>query len=235
LRPLDEVAPARRNAVYAEGVFHAFGDTGRVVKAALTAAHMDFKIHDFDAALRRLLALSRDHWKELDDENRFALAANLGFAYRELGRFDEAIAAYERACACAGSRSNTESVRIRWNIATLLTRCGRLTDAVGELSRVRADFDRLEMRSESTVVGLEIAELLLIESRVPAAEALCRELCSRIEGAGLSSTSRAMTALGFLQEALSLRKATPKLVRQVRNYVERLPEEPNLLFAPPLL
>jgi tetratricopeptide (TPR) repeat protein len=196
---------------------------------------MDFKVHDYDAALTRLLALSAECWTDLDDENRFALAANLGFCYRELGRFEDAITYYDRACACLGSKSNTEATRIRWNVATLLIRCGRLSDAADELMRVRGEFDRLEMRSESTLVGLEIAELLLIENRVASAESLCRELCSRIESAGLSSTSRAMTALGFLQEALSLRKATPTLVRHVRNFVERLPEEPSLLFAPPPL
>jgi len=235
LRPLDEIAPARQSVSFAATAFEAFGDTSRVVKAALTAAHLNFKVHDFDTALRRLSALSTNYWDDLDDENRFALAANIGFACRELGRFDEAIESYERASTCAGSKSNTESVRIRWNIATLLTRSGRLTDAVGELSTVRSEFDRLGMRSASTVVGLEIAELLMIEGRIASAESLCRELCSRIEGDGLSATSRAMTALGFLQEALSLRTATPKLVRHVRNYVERLPEEPSLLFAPPLL
>ena len=98
---------------------------------------------------------------------------------------------------------------------------------------MRTEFDRLHMSAESMLVSLELAELLLVEDRVASAEALCRELCSRIDSAGLSGTSRALTALGYLQEALSLRKATPDLVRHVRNYVERLPEQPNLLFAPP--
>lgn len=235
LRPLDKVAEARKETVFAEQTFHLFGDTTRVMKAALASVHMDFKVHDYDAALRTLLALSTQYWDVLDEENRFAFAANLGFCYRELGRFDDALTWYERASGCAGSKSNTESVRIRWNIATLQTRCGRLFDGVDQLSAVRADFDSLNMRSESTLVGLEIAELLLLEGRAASAEALCRELCSRLATAGMSATNRAMTALAFLQEALSLGKATPKFVRHVRNYVERLPEEPNLLFAPPPL
>ena len=235
LRPLDEIAPARQSVSFAATAFEAFGDTGREVTAVLASVRMDFKVHDYEQALKRLLTVSDDRWSELDDDNRATLAANLGFCYRELGRFEEAVAAYQRASECVSSTSNTESARLRWNMATLLTRCGRLNDAVEQLSHVRREFDTFDMRSESTLVGLEIAELLLIEGRVDPAEALCRELCSRIESDGLSATSRAMTALGYLQEAITLRKATPKLVRHVRNYVSRLPEEPNLLFAPPLL
>lgn len=235
LRPLDEIASARTETVYAERMFQLFGDTSRVVKAALAAVHMDFKVHDYDAALGRLLALSSEYWDRLDDENRYVLAGNLGFCCCELGRFEDAIGYYDRARTCLAANSTAEATRLQWQIATLLARCGRLDDAAQELSVLRSEFDRLQMTAESMLVSLELAEVLLIEDRAAAAEALCRELCSRIDNAGLSATSRAMTALGFLQEALSLRKATPKLVRHVRNYVERLPEEPNLLFAPPPL
>lgn len=235
LRPLDEIAPARSNVISAEKTFRIFGDTSRVVKAALAAAHLDFKIHDYDAAYRTLLALFRDAWERLDDENRYALAGNLGFCCSELGRYEEALTHYERARTFLATRSIAEGTRLRWLIATLLTRCGRLNDAVEELGRLRGEFDRLDMRAEGMLVGLEMAEVLLIEGRAAVAEALCRDLCSQIEIAGLSSTSRAMTALAYLQEALSVRKATPTLVRHVRKYVERLPEEPNLVFAlPPL-
>jgi len=232
LRPLDEIAPARENVLFAARAFQLFGDTSRVFKAALAAVHMDFKVHDYEAAFRRLFGLFTETWPELDNESRYALAGNLGFCCCELGRFDDAIEYYDRARACLGTKSNAESTRLQWHVATLLVRSGRLSDAVEELSRLREEFDRLEMRAESMLVSLEMAEVLLIEGRATVAEALCRELCSRIELAGLSSTSRAMTAVAYLQEALSLRKATPTLVRHVRNYVERLPEQPNLLFAP---
>jgi len=235
LRPLDEVSAARQGTADAERLFDRFGDTARVVKAAVATVHMDFKVHDYETALNHLQEITRRYWDELDDENRFSVAGNLASCYRELNRFEEAISHFELASTYASSRSNTEAARLRWNIATLMSRCGRLDDAVAHLSVVRREFERLNMRSESTVIGLEIAELLVIEGRGSAAEALCRELCSRFGSDGLSATTHAIQALAFLQEALSLRSATPKLVRHVRDYVERLPEQPNLLFAPPPL
>jgi len=233
LRPLDDVGAAARFATDACATFERYADRERFVKASLATVHLDFKAQNFAHALPKLLELWTRYGDNLDEETQLTLSGNLAFCYKELGQLESAIDFYQITSAMLERRESvSEAARIRWNVASLLAKQSRVPEALAVLEKVRADFDHLEMCSESTLVGLDIAELLLVESRVAAAEALCRELCSRLDNAGLATTSRAMVAVAFLQEAVSARRATPKLARHVRAYVQRLPEEPNLLFAP---
>jgi hypothetical protein len=46
-------------------------------------------------------------------------------------------------------------------------------------------------------------------------------------------TSRAITALSFLREAVALGQANPSLVRHVHDFLRELPAERPRLYAPP--
>jgi tetratricopeptide (TPR) repeat protein len=182
-----------------------------------------------------LLTLERE-FDGGDDAQRALVASNLGYCYGELG---DTVAAIQHFCVAARiheqAGSRTGVVRATWNIAGLRARQGEIAEALAIFSAVRSDFHQLSMHDEYVVCGLEIAELLLIQGRFDAAEILCREIAGEIEAVGMSSTKCAMTAIVFLQEAVRSRAATPKVARHVRNFIERLPEEPNLSFVPPLL
>ncbi len=233
LRPFDRLADTLALALQSAKTFAVFGDYGRRATAAISAVHVQFEIRDFQSALQTLLNLEQDLCNG-DAVQRALIASNLGFCYGELGDTAAAIKHfYSAAQIHEAAGSITGVLRAKWNIAGLCARDGQIADAVGMLTTVRSEFHRLSMHDEYVVCGLEIAELLLIQERFDATEILCREIAAEIATAGMSSTKCAMTAVAFLQEAVRSRAATPRVVRHVRNYIERLPEVPNLPFAPP--
>ena len=235
LRPLDRIVEGMSLADDAVYVFTKYHDQDRLASAAITAALMHFKVSDYRAALDILQPAARVA-TSVSPHTRAMIENNIAYSYRFLGDSEASIHHYQVCSAILEEiGSVTEAIRVRWNVANLLVLVGRVTDGLRELMTVRSEFDRLGMASETCVCALEIVELLLLENRIDEAESLCRETCSQLESSGLGTTSRAMTALGFLTEAMKSRGATATLVRHVRDYVRRLPEEPNLLFAPPLL
>jgi len=232
LRPLDRVAEGMALADGAVAVFAKYGDEDRLASAAITAAQMHFKVSDYRTALQVLQPASRLATR-VGAHTRAMLENNIAYCFRHLGDDESAIRHYQICSAVLEEiGSVTEAVRVRWSIANVLATVGKTVDASRELVSVRSDFIRLGMAYETCISAIEIAELLLIESRFEEAESLCRETCSRLESSGLGNTTRAMTAVAFLTEAVRSRAATTKLVRHVRDYVRRLREEPNLLFAP---
>lgn len=85
----------------------------------------------------------------------------------------------------------------------------------------------------ATEVSLEVAELLVTSSDFAEAEAICRVAIARFEASKLSYTAAALTALGLMHEAIANRTVTRKFVTHVRDYIRRVPDEPQLLFAAP--
>jgi hypothetical protein len=88
------------------------------------------------------------------------------------------------------------------------------------------------MTIDAALVSLDVAEFLLAQNRYEEVEDICRSTMQAFELAGLSYTTRAMTALAYIREAASQRRADRTLVRDVREYIRELPRQPNLLFAP---
>jgi hypothetical protein len=89
------------------------------------------------------------------------------------------------------------------------------------------------MSSEAAVNSLEMAELLLARHEYSAVERLCSSAMEAFRRNGIPCTTRALTAIAYMQEAAQQRKATPALAKRVREYIRRLPDDGKLLFAPP--
>ncbi|HEY4643064.1 MAG TPA: tetratricopeptide repeat protein [Thermoanaerobaculia bacterium] len=235
LRPFDRLADTLAWALQSAKAFTTFGDRSRVAAAAISAVHVQFELHDYKNALQTLLRLERDLGHG-DAAQRALIASNLGYCYGELGNTTAAIQHFYQAAQIHEQAGSTTGVlRAKWNVAGHCARGGQIAEALAMLAAVRSEFHSLSMYDEYVVSGLEMAELLLLQQRFDAAEILCREIAAEINAAGMSSTKCAMTAIAFLQEAVRSHAATPKVVRHVRNYMERLPDDPNLPFAPPLL
>lgn len=79
--------------------------------------------------------------------------------------------------------------------------------------------------------GLEMVEAFLLLERPSEAETLARTIVSEFTLAGLNT--RAITALGYLSEAIAARKAKPALVTRVREYIVSLRRSPERDFARP--
>jgi tetratricopeptide (TPR) repeat protein len=226
----DALVMARASA----DVFARFGDVERMAGARLAEAHNLFSRQQFasaEAILRPLVGRSADG-TEGDIHARVLM--NLAYCVRKLGRFEEAIRYYETAAVLFEELGvRTEMARLRWNVASTLAEAGRLSDAYERLCAVMPEMEHLGMTSEAAYMALDIAEVLLVESRYDDVEQICRKAMAIFENAGVTYTARAMTALAYMKEATAARRATSALVRNVRDYIRRLPAQPSLVFAPP--
>jgi len=214
--------------------FTDFGDLSRMASAKLAQAQVLFSRGNYAEAEPLLSSLERQLAETEDLDTHARVLANLAYCARRMGKTELSISRYETASVILGHLgADTEVVRIRWSIAAMLAQAGRLTDAYRKLQELSPEMERLGMTSEAALNALEIAELLLADERFAEVEQICRTAMASFERAGLSSTARALTALAYITEAAQQRTAKPILIKTVREYIRRLPAQPNLLFAPP--
>jgi len=224
-RATDAIPLTRRAA----SCFATYGDRERFLKARMTEAAM---LHE-SGSVADALAIwqSLEHDPALDSRSLAGLLHNIGLAHRDLGRFDQARA----YVASAATRFEdlgmaADRVRSRWVMGQLFVMEGRVREGVSVLRQAWREFDELEMNGSSALVALEVAEALLIMGEPEEVPAICRMLLDHFTERG--RTSRAVTALAFLREAVAAGKATPLLVQQVRDFVKDLPRNPARAFKP---
>lgn len=209
-----------------------FGDFDRSVSARVAEAQIRFQTADFAGAFSILSDLDRHLRRTGSAATHAVVLSNLGYCAWKLGRPAEAIQYHEAAAAIADDLGNaSEGIRIRWNIASILAGDGKLDQALPRLYEVHDAFKQLGMASAATEVSVEIAEVLVTRGNHVEAERICRVAMQDIELAGLAHTASALSALAIMHDAISNRTATPVVVRRVREYLRRLPDEPTLLFA----
>jgi tetratricopeptide (TPR) repeat protein len=125
----------------------------------------------------------------------------------------------------------TERTRSKWALARILLKNGKLREGIDRLREVESEFLAAGMQLEAALVALDRIEAHLGADESAEATSECRSLYARFNAAGV--TANALTALAFLQESAS-RDSNPKpAVKRVRSFLERLPNEPDLLFASP--
>lgn len=236
LRALERFDEASATAASSADAFAFFNDAHRHASARLAQVHLLFSRSDFLSAEAILQALDKELARTDDVDTHARVLGNLGYCSWKLGRVDDALRYHEASAALHETLGvATEAARIRWNVASILAGAGRIDEARRRFETLRDKFDELGMTSEATLVRLDIAEVILATGNFSEVEALCRAAMRSFEAAGISYTARALTALAYIQEAARQRTATPALVRHVRTYIRQLPQNANLLFAPPPL
>jgi tetratricopeptide (TPR) repeat protein len=216
--------------------FTRFGDITRFAAARLAEVAMLMASADYESALELLWRLDAQMRHTADANTHARVLGNLGYCYAKLGKINEALR-YNDAAAMLFDEIGvrTEAVRLRWTTATVLASAGRIDEAYSRLDHLKEAFDDLVMTSEAALVRLDIADILLSRGQYSSVEAICREAMRSFETSGVTYTPRALTALAYIQETARARSATPALVRHVREYIRRLPQDGELLFAPPPL
>ena len=231
---LERHREASEAARFGAHTFATFEDTSRLASAQLAEVHSLFQRSDFSGAFGILSKLERRLRANGDAETHARVLGNLAYCCWKLDRIDAALQYHEAAASLLDTLGiHTESVRTRWNIASILAGAGRTDEALAKFDSVHAEFRRLGMASVATQVKLEAAELLLARGRYAEVEEICRAAMQEFAATGLAHTQRALTAIALVKEAAANRTATPTLARSAREYIRRLPEEPNLLFLPP--
>lgn len=234
LRAMEDIPAAAAAVRFSSATFVRFGDVTRLASARLAETHLLFTQGEFETALRILEPLERQLRGTRDANIHARVLGNLGYCLWKLGRIEDALRHHDAAAALLDDLGvQTEAVRVRWNVASILAGAGLIAEAQTRLEKLRTSFDDLGMTSESALVSLDIADLLIAQENFGAVEEICRTAMLSFERAGISYSARALTALAYMREAARHRTVTPALVKQVRDYLRRLPQDAELLFAPP--
>jgi tetratricopeptide (TPR) repeat protein len=233
LRAMENIAVAMTEVRSSGDAFVRFGDLTRLASARITESHLLFSKGEYEEARKLLEPLERSIRDGGDAQTHARLLGNLGSIYAKLGRIEDALTSHEASASLHADLGNvTEFTRARWEVADILAAAGRHDQALSRYEQLKRTFGDLGMTSEAALVGLGMAELLILRGEFSAVEEICRSAMRSFEAAGISYTARALTALAYIQESAHSRTTTPVLIKQVRDYLRRLPQNGQLLFAP---
>jgi tetratricopeptide (TPR) repeat protein len=230
---LDRFDEAQRLARQSARVFRQFGEHDRYLHARMIEACVLFHQNRYDAALALFRPLLQPA-KELADTATLArLYLNIASCHLELESFDEAHRHLTQALSLYEALGlETEKIRTRWSLGTLLVKTGQVAEGVRRLHDARREFERLGATTDAALVTLDIVEALLAIERPREAADLCAGLVENFTGSGM--TGNALTALAFLREAVAAGSATPILVHHVRTYLQQRAEDHPFLPPAPL-
>ena len=110
----------------------------------------------------------------------------------------------------------------------MMVRRGQLENGIRVLAATRDRFLRHGLVEEAGLCGLEIVEAFLVREMTMDAEMLARRIVNEFTAAQLNT--RAITALGYLSEAIAARRASAATAANVRQYIDSLRTEPNRRF-----
>jgi tetratricopeptide (TPR) repeat protein len=233
LQEVDRYDESRALLAESKQVFRNHGDRRNTILCGLAEGVLLQRLRRFRDARETyllLLASSRD----IDTESLASIHQVIGMCSTELGDFREAEENLAYAITLFRQlKQPLYILRIELSRGRLLIRRGEAAAGISHLRRIRLDFLRQSMHEEAGICGLEMVEAFLLLERPFEAETLARTIVSEFTLAGLNT--RAITALGYLSEAIVARTASTKLVAHVREYIVSLRTSPERDFVRPIL
>jgi tetratricopeptide (TPR) repeat protein len=121
-------------------------------------------------------------------------------------------------------------LRLRWVEAKILAGHGRLESAEEAFRTVYYGFHERGLYYVAAVAGLDLAEMLLRQSKHSAAHALAVDLYNTFQERRIDV--EAQRALMTFEVVCSCQAATPRIARRIGDFLDRLQHNPNLLFEP---
>ncbi len=156
---------------------------------------------------------------------------NAGVTYRRIRDFVKAEErVFEAIPLFDQLRLHTEVARANLQLAIITVDRGNLRYGIELLAASEAELAEAGLANESALATLWWAEASLALGARDGVAEKCNRLVLFYESEG--ATRRARLALAYLQECLRSEAATPKVVAEVREFIERLPRNPAAPFAP---
>jgi tetratricopeptide (TPR) repeat protein len=214
----------------AKELLREFGDTMPLAKTLILEACIRFEQGEVEWAERTWIEVV-PMLKRFDDRIELArVRANLAECSLKRGRPASALAqAQAAATGFAELQMDAERVRSEWMVAAILRALGEHDRALELLYSAAVAFRALGMSSDAGFVSLDITEELLRRNEWTEAANIARELAGLFTSAGVTLAS--VTALSYLRTAVEGERATPALVRYVRDYVAA--DDPSRTFSAP--
>jgi tetratricopeptide (TPR) repeat protein len=221
---------ALRYVRLAVNIFAAVGDQRRVARARLLEGNVLYEQGQIAAARNLWLSIEPVFAAARDRHTLASLWLNLGWCELETGDLVAAGEWLRRALErFTHLNSETDVARTRWAMAVAEARYGDRAAGIRALRQEQARLATLGVKTEAAMVGLDLAETLLLDPENSAdAAAVCRELPPLFERAG--AKKEALRALAYLWEAANAGAANAELVRTIRKELQQADRDPNYAF-----
>ena len=228
----EEYVEALNCATHAADRFASLGDMKRHIDARIVEANIRCEMGD----PRRAREIVRPIYDSLDEygepETKATLANNLGNYSLILGDVGQAGMYFLAALQLWQSiDAPVQAVLTRKNVAYLALASGNPAEALRRLDDVIADAERLGLTKEAELFRLDMAEAHLALDQYDEAAFICQQLVRSFAITGMSAAAR--TAIAYLREAARHRTLSVTKIRTVRHFLQRLQEQPQLVFDEP--
>ncbi|MEO8382264.1 MAG: hypothetical protein ABI779_21565 [Acidobacteriota bacterium] len=221
--------PDESFAVLAEcrTIFRDHGDQKRLLLCGIAEGVLLHRLRKYREAREAYLLLLAA--SPVDTEAEACLHNVIGHCSVDLGDYEAGALHLSRAIEMFHQLSQPlQAAKAELGRGRMFVRTGKLARGIAHLRAIRSEFLRHGMTEEGGLCGLEIAEALLLRGDAPEAESLARQIILEFTAASLNT--RAITALGYLSQAIGERTASPATVTGVREYILSLRTSPEREF-----
>lgn len=211
-------------------IFIDHGDTRRHLMCGIAEAALLHRMGKF-AEARTAYSDLLEQATEINDRSLLAsIHNNIGHSSIELGDYTSAADHLDRAVRILTELGQPLHVaRAELARGRMFVRKGDYETGIAHLHSVRQQFLKHNLVEEAGLCGLDIVEAHLLRASTIEAEAFAWQIVREFTAAQLNA--RAITALGYLSEAIAARNASVATVQHVRQFIRNLRKQPEAEFV----
>jgi tetratricopeptide (TPR) repeat protein len=211
-------------------VFREHGDDRRLILTGISEGVLLHRLRRYREAREAYLLLLASMHESIDKDSAACLHNVIGHCSVDLADYDAAETYLTRAIALFHELAQPlQAAKAELARGRMFVRSGRVERGIAHLRLIRAQFMRGGLIEEAGLCGLEIVEGLLVRGDATETIALARRIIAEFTAASLSK--RAISALGYLEEAIASRRASATTVANVRDYILSLRKSPEREFV----
>ena len=230
LQQIDRFDEALAVLTETKRVFRDHGDDRRLLLASIAEGVLLHRLRKFREAREAYLLLLASMQASMDKDSAACLYNVIGHCSVDLADYDAAEAYLTRAVALFNELGQAlQAAKAELGRGRMFVRSGRVERGIAHLRPIRAQFLLGGLIEEAGLCGLEIVDGLLLRGDSSEAVALAREIIAEFTAGSLNK--RAISALGYLQEAIAARRASSVTVANVRDYIISLRTWPEREFV----
>ncbi len=230
LQQLDRYDEAFAALAESKRVFRDHGDDRRLLLAGIAEGVLLHRLRRFREAREAYLLLLASLHDSMDKDSAACLHNVIGHCSVDLGDFDAAETYLTRAATLFTELGHTlQAAKAELGRGRMFIRNGRVDRGIAHLRVIRGQFLRGGLIEEAGLCGLEIVEGLLAHGNALDAVTLAKQIIAEFTAGALSK--RAISALGYLEEAILARRASTTTVAHVRDYIVSLRTAPEREFV----